>query len=61
DAVNTASRMESQGGAGIIQITGSTYNLIAESFICEPRGRIDIKGKGEMEVWRVLGCRGKTE
>jgi guanylate cyclase len=61
DAVNTASRMESHGGAGIIQITGATYNLIAESFICEPRGRIDIKGKGEMEVWRVLGCRGKTE
>jgi len=54
DAVNTASRMESHGGAGIIQITGATYDLIGEDFVCEPRGKIEVKGKGEMEVWQVL-------
>jgi len=61
DAVNTASRMESQGSAGIIQITAATYDLIAGDFTCEPRGKVDVKGKGEMEVWQVVGCRGKTE
>ena len=54
DAVNTASRMESHGGAGIIQITGATYELIGNDFVCEPRGKIDVKGKGEMEVWQVM-------
>jgi guanylate cyclase len=53
DAVNTASRMESHGGAGVIQITGATYDLIGDDFICEPRGKIEVKGKGEMEVWQV--------
>lgn len=57
DAVNTASRMESHGGAGIIQITRDTYELIKDDFICEPRGKINIKGKGEMEVWSVIGIR----
>jgi guanylate cyclase len=54
DAVNTASRMESHGGAGIIQITGATHDLIGQDFVCEPRGKIEVKGKGEMEVWQVL-------
>lgn len=54
DAVNTASRMESQGGGGMIQITSATYELIKEDFICEPRGTIRVKGKGEMDVWQVI-------
>ena len=54
DAVNTASRMESHGGAGIIQITGATYDLIGNDFVCVPRGKIEVKGKGEMEVWQVM-------
>jgi adenylate cyclase len=57
DAVNTASRMESQGTPGRIQITRATYELIADEFECEPRGTIAVKGKGEMEVWYVLGRR----
>jgi guanylate cyclase len=57
DAVNTASRMESQGSPGRIQITRATYELIADDFECEPRGTIDVKGKGEMEIWYVLGPR----
>jgi adenylate cyclase len=57
DAVNTASRMESHGTTGRIQITRATYELIADEFECEPRGRIMIKGKGEMEVWYLVGRR----
>jgi adenylate cyclase len=57
DAVNTASRMESQGTPGRIQITRATYELIADEFECEPRGTISVKGKGEMEVWYVVGRR----
>ena len=57
DAVNTASRMESHGIGGEIQITQSTYELIKNDFVCEPRGLICVKGKGEMEVWHVKGAR----
>ena len=57
DAVNTASRMESQGTPGRIQITQATYELIKDEFECEPRGAITVKGKGEMDVWYVLGRR----
>jgi guanylate cyclase len=54
DTVNTASRMESHGEAGIVQITEGTYQLIKDDFICEPRGVINVKGKGEMNVWHVV-------
>ena len=55
DAVNTASRMESNGTPGEIQITRSTYELIQDAFVCTPRGTIPIKGKGEMETWYLVG------
>lgn len=54
DTVNTASRMESQGAAGFIQVTAATYDLIKDDFICESRGHVEVKGKGEMPVWYVL-------
>jgi guanylate cyclase len=54
DAVNTASRMESHGAGGSIQITEATYELIKGNFICEAHGTINVKGKGEMKVWYVL-------
>jgi guanylate cyclase len=57
DAVNTASRMESHGQGGIIQITRATYELVKDDFVCEPRGMVNVKGKGEMEVWFVTGQR----
>ena len=57
DAVNTASRMESHGQGGIIQITRATYELVKDDFVCEPRGTVNVKGKGEMEVWFVTGQR----
>ncbi|HET6822241.1 MAG TPA: adenylate/guanylate cyclase domain-containing protein, partial [Anaerolineales bacterium] len=55
DAVNTASRMESNGTGGLVQITQETYNLINDDFLCEPRGVINVKGKGELPVWFVHG------
>jgi adenylate cyclase len=54
DAVNTASRMESHGTPGRIQITRATYELLAGEFECEPRGPIAVKGKGEIDVWYLI-------
>jgi len=56
--VNTASRMESHGTPGRIQITRATYELVADEFVCEPRGAVAIKGKGEVEAWYVVGAKG---
>ncbi len=58
DAVNTASRMESHGTAGRIQITRATYELLADDFECESRGPIAVKGKGEVEAWYLVRHRG---
>ena len=55
--VNLASRMESHGQSGTIQITQSTYDLIKDQFDCESRGTIKVKGADDMEVWHVLGRR----
>ena len=55
DTVNTASRMESHGVGGKIQITRSTYELIKDEFICVPRGRMSVKGKGELDTWFLEG------
>ena len=57
DAVNTASRMESLGTPGEIQITRATYELLKDEFVCKPRGTIQVKGKGEMETWYLMGPR----
>lgn len=51
DTVNTASRMESHGVPGEIQISRTTRDLIADSYVCERRGVIELKGKGEVEAW----------
>lgn len=55
DAVNTASRMESQGIPGKIQVTESTYQLLCEQYIFEPRGSIYVKGKGNMITYFLQG------
>jgi adenylate cyclase len=57
DAVNTASRMESQSTPGEIQITRATYDLLKDEFVCRRRGTIQVKGKGEMETWYLVGPR----
>ena len=51
DVVNTASRMESHGMAGRIQMTDTTRRRLAEPFVIEERGDIDVKGKGMMHTW----------
>lgn len=53
DVVNTASRMESEGVPGQIQITEATYNLIRDDFTCESRGEIPIKGKSPMRTYFI--------
>lgn len=57
DTVNVASRMESHGEPGRVQISASTYELIKDEFVCEPRGPIEVKGKGKMETWFVTSPR----
>lgn len=57
DVVNTASRMESGGVPGAIQITDATFELISDAFVCEPRGVISVKGKGDMNTYFLVGRR----
>jgi guanylate cyclase len=57
DAVNTASRMESHGTSDRIQITRATYELLKEEFVCEYRGSVSVKGKGDVETWYLLARR----
>ena len=54
DVVNTASRMESHGEPGRIQVSQSTYEHLQGLFECEPRGAIDVKGKGDLETWFLV-------
>jgi class 3 adenylate cyclase len=54
DPVNVASRMESEGIPGAIQVTDTTYHLIRDDFVCEPRGPVHVKGRGEMETYVVV-------
>ena len=53
DTVNIASRMESSGEAGKVNISGSTYELVKEKFKCEHRGKIEAKNKGQIDMYFV--------
>ncbi len=53
DTVNTASRIESAGEAGKINISASTYELVKDDCACLSRGKIYAKGKGELEMYFV--------
>lgn len=55
DTVNTASRMESSGGIGRVNISGITYELVKEEFTCTYRGKIEAKNKGEIDMYFVEG------
>jgi len=57
DTVNTASRMESSGTTGRINISGTTYNLVGILFECEYRGRVNAKNKGEVDMYYVHGIK----
>ena len=53
DTVNTASRMESSGEVGKVNISEATYALVKDEFACEYRGEVEAKGKGRMGMWFV--------
>ena len=57
DTVNTASRMESSGTAGKINISGITYSMVKDYFICEYRGKLPVKYKGNIDMYYVTGLR----
>ena len=49
--------MESHGTPDEIQITRSTWQLVRDDFVTEPIGLVEVKGKGEVETWRLVGVR----
>jgi len=51
DAMNTASRMQSHGLSGRIHLTENTYMRLKDKYLCEERGIILVKGKGEMRTY----------
>lgn len=57
DTVNTASRMESSGATGKVNVSGTTYELIKDHFICTPRGKVEAKNKGTIEMYFVEGTK----
>lgn len=57
DVVNLASRMESTGVAGRIQVSKEVFELLKEDFVLEPRGAAEVKGKGVIFTWFLLGRR----
>jgi adenylate cyclase len=56
DTVNTAARMESSGEAGKVNISGATYELVKETFSCTYRGKIQAKGKGDVDMYFAEGA-----
>lgn len=54
DTVNSASRMESNGEAGKVNISGKTYQLVKDLFEVQYRGKINAKGKGDVDMYFVL-------
>ncbi len=59
DSVNIASRMESSSEPGKLNISGHTYNLIKNDFDCRYRGKLNAKGKGEIDMYFVNGPKNK--
>ena len=55
DTVNTASRMESAGAPGRVNVSRATYELLKDEFLFDYRGRVEAKGKGEVEMFFVKG------
>jgi putative nucleotidyltransferase with HDIG domain len=57
DTVNTASRMESSGEAGKVNISGTCYHLVQQFFDCEYRGKMPVKYKGDIDMYFVRGLK----
>ena len=58
DTVNIASRMESTGASGSVQVSHETYQRIRNMYVFEDRGEIEVKGKGKMRTWFIKARRG---
>ena len=54
DTVNTASRMESSGEPGELNISGDTYELVKDCFECTHRGQVEAKNKGRIDMYFVV-------
>jgi adenylate cyclase len=61
DTVNTASRMETTGEPGRIQVTRQVVDALQDDYYFEPRGQIQVKGKGLMETWFLLSRKEQAE
>jgi class 3 adenylate cyclase len=55
DTVNVASRMESTGVPGCIQVTDRTYRRLRDGYRFQPRGPVQVKGKGKLVTWFLVG------
>ncbi len=55
DAVNVASRMEATDSVGRIQVPEALYQRLKDDFVLQERGSIDVKGKGPMRTWYLIG------
>jgi adenylate cyclase len=54
DAVNVASRMETTGVSGMIQVSDDVYGRLKDAFEFEERGATEVKGKGVMQTWYLV-------
>ena len=61
ETVNMASRMESHGRSGVIQIARGTFDLVDDEFECHAQGTIEVKGAGRVETWSVTGRKPAAE
>jgi class 3 adenylate cyclase len=61
DAVNVASRMESTDSVGRIQVPEAMYQRLKDEFVLQERGSIEIKGKGPMRTWYLIGRKATEE
>jgi class 3 adenylate cyclase len=57
DTVNLASRMETSAEPGQINLSAYTYDLVRDDFACDYRGKLDVKGKGPLDLYTVRGPR----
>jgi adenylate cyclase len=60
DAVNVAARMETTDIVGRIQVPQNVYERLSGTFVLEERGVVDVKGKGAMRTWYLVGRRDRA-
>ena len=58
DAVNVASRLETTAPAGQIQVSSAVARALGDAYVLEPRGAVELKGKGSTETFLLMGRHG---